>query len=226
MLKSSVIEMNEKLLNVDKCLSGLTNLVTALIKASSNPMTKEASLLLQSIGNICGKKREAIFIDSPAMDLKRVRSLGVASHDDGDFPYYDRCCTDESDDTNSTSTEIVRDCKVNIMPSEFHTDNDFDKFLAYIADDEQPLNYETSGPGPGPGSDPGMVPIEYMLASAYPSVEKVHNTEVPPALCTPRYIDSCAHSSSSSKCRPFSCSSQPNPLHALRHRSSENILLK
>lgn len=214
--------MNAKLLNVDECLSGLTNLVTALIRASSNPMTTETSLLLQSIDNICGKKREAALMDSSAMDLRRVRSLGVASHDDGDFPYYDRCCTDESDDTNSTSTETLRDCKANIMPSEFHTDNDFDKFLAYIADDEQPLNYEASGPG----SDPGVIPMEHMHASAYPFVEKVHNTVVPPALSTPHCTASCAHSSSSSKSRPFSCSSQPNPLHALRHRSSENILLK
>jgi hypothetical protein len=172
MLKSSVLEVNQKLLIVDKCLSGLTNLVTALIKASSNPMTTEATLLLQTVDDICGNKREAIIIDSPAMDHKRIRLRRDTSRDGGDFGWHGRCCTDDSYDTNSTSSETLGNCEVKTTPSEFHTDNDFDKFLAFIADDEQHVCYETSP------SDPGMVLTESMLASAYPALvaESVHIT--------------------------------------------------
>jgi hypothetical protein len=221
MLKSSVMEVNEKLLNVDKCLSGLTNLVSALIKASSNPMTTEATLLLQTLDNICGKKREAIFIDSPAMDLKRIRLRGDASHDDGDFGCYGRCCTDDSDDTNSTSTETIRDCEVKTTPSEFHADNDFDKFLAYIADDEQPLCYGISP------SDPGMVPMESMLAAVYPApvAERVHSMVTPPVI-EPFTLDHFLHSQFiSSKVSPqHPQKSDTQSACISRYRSSENIL--
>jgi hypothetical protein len=225
-LKSSVMEVKEKLLNVDKCLSGLTNLVAALIKASSNPMTTEATLLLQTIDNICGKKREAVLIDDPEVDLKRIRSLGDASHDDGDFTYYGRSCTDDSDDTNSTSTETLRDCDVKFIPSEFHTDNDFDKFLAYIADDEQPLNYDISA------SSTGIVPTEYALASASPAnelsisgIERVYKTVTPPIL-DPFTRDHFLHTQFvSSKVSPLQpCESDIPAVGISRYRSSENIL--
>lgn len=189
MLRSSVIEVNEKLQNVDKCLSVLTNLVTALIKASTNPLTSEVSILLQSIDNVCGKKREGIFIENPANDLKRARVIGEATLVDNNYAFFSRCDKIEGDDTNSTGTEALNDCDVKIIPSEQHTDADFDNFLAYIADDDQTPTYDT------PGSDP----IEFVCAASFPingraiaAIERFHNA-VSPVLHEPFTRDRFLH---------------------------------
>ena len=145
-LKSSIVELREKLSEVDKSLTGLTALVTDFMKATGHPVTEHTTELLRSINNVCGQKRNRNFDLAPQRsDLSILTPDNLSeshiSGDEGEEEEGEDGIEDpdeggESDDTDSMC-DLLTLCKQEKEEhAEHNAEADFDNFLSFIADEE------------------------------------------------------------------------------------------
>lgn len=113
-------------------------MVTSILKATGYPITLETSYLLQNAESMCGHKRDANAMDSHYGNTSRARVSRETSYDDTNFSYYGQCnVADDSDDADSIS-DVSKQCSdEKSSTDQVHSEADFDKFLAYIADEDQ-----------------------------------------------------------------------------------------
>jgi hypothetical protein len=123
---------------IDQSLTGLTHLVTSILKATGYPITLETSYTLQNAESICGHKRDATTMDSHYGNTSRARVSRETSYDDTNFSYYGQCTVaDDSEDADSISDDTKQGSDDKSSVEQIHSEADFDKFLAYIADEDQ-----------------------------------------------------------------------------------------
>ena len=142
-LKTNILELREKLTEVDRSLNGLTNLVADFMKSTGHPITDQTNAFLQSIKNVCGQKRNCSF-DCPPVQHKRTiltpDNVSVDTPPSGDEQCLDLGEGDESDDTDSMC-DLLTLCKQEKEELlEHSSEADFDKFLSFIAGGKVSIN--------------------------------------------------------------------------------------
>ena len=147
-LKNFILELREKLADVDKSLVGLTHVFLDFMKSSGHPVTAQAVSLLENIEMNCGSKRACPF-DHPSGEHRERRSLvspdimsedTVLTYDDNQPDQED--IGEDTDDNASVCQSLSNETDENEKEenSVHTTDADFDNFLSFIADEEQDVH--------------------------------------------------------------------------------------